>query len=79
MGLRYKRIKISKLKKQLNQLKILSKRYKLKLDKKLIHNLKILIRLQTKAKKKRISIKKKVNGNIIYKNEKELIQELKNK
>ena len=79
LGLRYKRIKISKLKKQLNQLKILSKRYKLKLDKKLIHNLKILIRLQTKAKKKRISIKKKVNGNIIYKNEKELIQELKNK
>jgi len=77
LGLRYKRINISKLKKQLNQLKILSKRYRLKLDKKLIHNLKILISLQTKAKKKRISIKKKVNGNMIYKNEKELIKELK--
>ena len=75
-GRRYSPYKFGKLK--LNKLKLLAKRYSLKMNKSLLKNLKEIYKLQKLAKKKKIKITKKVRGKRVYKNKTQLIKDLKN-
>ena len=71
------KIKLNKTK--FRKLKILAKRYSLKINKSLLKNLKEIHKLHKLAKKNKIKITKTVRGKRIYKTIKELKKQLKNR
>ena len=76
IGLKYSNVSIIKLKKQINYIKKLSKLYSIKLDKNVIKNIKLLLKVQNIAKKNNIRITKTVKGKRVYKTLKELKKQL---
>ena len=79
LGLKYKTVPIQTLRQRLLKLRGFAIRYKLKLNKSIVNNVKKIIKTQKFAKTLNIRITKKVRGKRIYKTLKELTKHIKTK
>lgn len=79
LGLKYKTVPINKLKQRIKKVSILARRYRLKLNKSVVGNIKKIINAQRVAKSLKIRITKKVRGKRMYKTLKELNRQIKSR